>query len=124
MVSVPPSSFSDFYATLAYGPGQEYALIRDDGALLARYPAAPPGAPDQAGEGPGFRRTIATDHGGGFYTSTSPIDGVTRRFAARRLGDTPLYLSAGIATPPFARNGSLRWRLISCSAFPRPCCSS
>ena len=98
VVAVPPSSFSDFYATLASGPEQEYALIRDDGALLARYPAAPPGAPDQLGEGPGFRRTIATDPGGGFYTSTSPIDGVTRRFAARRLGDTPLYLSAGIAT--------------------------
>jgi two-component system NtrC family sensor kinase len=73
-------------------------LIREDGVLLARYPAAPPGAPDRLDETTGFRRTIAANPAGGFYTTISPVDGIRRRFATRRLDPTPLYLSAGIAT--------------------------
>jgi two-component system, NtrC family, sensor kinase len=97
-ISVPPTDFFRFYATMAYSKGLQYALIRDDGYILARFPKAPPGAPDKLDEWTGFRRTIARDPAGGFYTSTSPVDGVERRFATRRLEDTPLYLSAGIAT--------------------------
>jgi two-component system NtrC family sensor kinase len=66
-VSVPPDNFFQFYAKMAYGVGLQYALIRDDGYLLSRYPAAPPGAPDRLGEGTGFRRTIASDPAGGLY---------------------------------------------------------
>jgi two-component system, NtrC family, sensor kinase len=97
-ISVPPSNFFRFFSTMAYSKGLQYALIREDGALLARYPAAPPGATDRLDETTGFRRTIARDPAGGFYTSTSPVDGVQRRFATRRLDAAPLYLSAGIAT--------------------------
>ena len=97
-VSVPPTNFFLFFATMAYAKGQQFALVRDDGFLLARYPAAPPGAPEQLDENTGFRRTIAANREGGFYTTTSPVDGVRRRFVTRRLDDTPLYLSAGIAT--------------------------
>jgi two-component system, NtrC family, sensor kinase len=97
-ISVPPTDFFRFYATMAYSKGLQYALIRDDGYILARFPKAPPGAPDKLDESTGFRRTIARDPAGGFYTSTSPVDGVERRFATRRFEDTPLYLSAGIAT--------------------------
>jgi two-component system, NtrC family, sensor kinase len=97
-ISVPPSNFFRFFSTMAYAKGLQYALIREDGALLARYPTAPPGAPDKLDETTGFRRTIATDPAGGFYTTTSPVDGIRRRFATRRLDAAPLYLSAGIAT--------------------------
>ena len=97
-ISVPPSNFFQFFATMVYGKGLQYALIREDGYILARYPAAPPGATDKLDENTGFRRTIASDPSGGFYTSTSPVDGVRRRFAARRIDNTPLYVSAGIAT--------------------------
>ncbi len=34
---------------------------------------------------------------GGVYTSTSPIDHIERRFAYRRFGSSPLYLTSGIA---------------------------
>jgi two-component system NtrC family sensor kinase len=37
-VSIRPLDFYRFYATLAYGEGLQYALIRRDGTFLARYP--------------------------------------------------------------------------------------
>ncbi len=52
---------------------------------------------------------IAEHPEGGLYTATSGIDGVTRRYAVRPVNGTPLYVQAGIATPPFAMNGSGRW---------------
>jgi signal transduction histidine kinase len=96
-VSVLPSNFFRFFATLAYAEDQQFALIRDDGLILARYPAIPPDAPDRLDKQSGFRRTIAQSPPGATYTTTSPIDHVERHFAARRLGTTPLYLTTGYA---------------------------
>src|SRR5579872_1546723 len=96
-ISVLPSNFFHFFATLAYAEGQQFALIRDDGLILPRYPVAPTGAPDRLDQNTGFRRTIAQSPAGGSYTTTSPIDHVTRHFAARRFGTTPLYLTTGFA---------------------------
>ena len=95
--SVLPSTFERFFATMAYSAGLQYALLRDDGTFLARYPA-PPGKLSPLDERTGFRRSIAADPAGGLYTSTSPVDNIERRFGVRRLGTTPLYLTAGIAT--------------------------
>jgi signal transduction histidine kinase/CheY-like chemotaxis protein len=97
-VSVLPSNFVRFFSTLAYTQGLQYALLRDDGAILARYPDGPGGAPDVLDEHTGFRRTIARVPEGGLYTTTSPVDRVERRFGVRRFGNTPVYLSAGIAS--------------------------
>jgi len=97
-VSVVPSNFFRFYSTLAYSEGLQYALLRNDGVLLARYPTAPPGATEKLGENTGFRRTVAKNTQGGSYITTSPVDRIERSFAVRRLGQTPLYLSAGIAS--------------------------
>jgi two-component system NtrC family sensor kinase len=96
-VSVLPSNFFRFFATLAYAEGQQFALIRNDGLILARYPVAPPGAPDHLDENTGFRRTTAQSRFGGSYTTQSPIDHITRRFLARRFGSSPLYLTTGFA---------------------------
>jgi two-component system, NtrC family, sensor kinase len=97
-VSVLPSNFFRFFSSLAYTQGLQYALLRDDGIFLVRYPVAPAGAPDKLDERTGFRRTIARHPEGGLYTTTSPVDHVERHFAVRRFGETPLYISAGIAT--------------------------
>jgi two-component system, NtrC family, sensor kinase len=97
-VSVLPSNFFRFFSTLAYTEGLQYALIRNDGLILARYPVAPPNATERLDERTGFRKTIARSPLGGIYTATSPIDHAERRFAIRRLDSTPLYLTAGIAT--------------------------
>jgi two-component system, NtrC family, sensor kinase len=96
-ISVLPSNFFRFFATLAYAEGQQFALIRDDGLILARYPAIPPGAPDRLDKQTGFQRSIAQSPLGATYRTTSPIDHVERQFAARRLGATPLYLMTGYA---------------------------
>ena len=96
-VSVLQSNFFRFYTTLAYSEGLQYALLRNDGVILARYPAAPQGATQKLDENTGFRRTIAKNAQGGTYITTSPVDDIERNFAVRRLGQTPLYVSAGIA---------------------------
>ena len=48
--SVLPSNFFRFFSTLAYTQGLQYALIRNDGLFLARYPEAPTGATEQLDE--------------------------------------------------------------------------
>jgi two-component system NtrC family sensor kinase len=95
--SVLPSTFIQFFSKMAYSGGLQYALIREDGTILARYPA-PPGKLGRLDEHTGFHRTIAQNPAGGFYTATSPIDNIDRRFGVRRLGTAPLFFSAGIAT--------------------------
>jgi two-component system, NtrC family, sensor kinase len=97
-ISVLPSNFFQFFATLAYTQGQQFALIRDDGLFLARYPMAPPGAPPRLNEQSGFRRIIAATPAGGLYTNVSEVDHIERRFAARHLKGTPLYVTTGFAT--------------------------
>ena len=95
-VSVLPSNFFKFFAALAFTRGLQYALIRQDGLFLARYPEVPAGSAVQLGSQTGFRRTVVQSPAGGYYNSTSPVDGVDRRYAIRRLEGTPLYLTAGI----------------------------
>ncbi len=97
-ISVLPSNFFRFYSTLAYTEGLQFGMLRNDGLFLARYPAGPSAAAKALDEHSGFRRTIAQTPDGGLYTALSPVDGVERRFAVRRFGDTPVYLTAGIAT--------------------------
>jgi two-component system NtrC family sensor kinase len=96
--SVLPSSFFQFFSSMANGEQQQYALIRNDGFLLARYPMAPPGAADRLDDSTGFHRTVRAHPQGGTWIATSPIDHVERHFAARRIGDKPLYLTAGISS--------------------------
>jgi two-component system, NtrC family, sensor kinase len=95
-VSVLPSNFVRFFSTLAYTAGLQYALLRADGVFLARYPEAAAGAPDMLDEHTAFRRTVSQDPQGGFYTTISPVDHFEWRFAVRRFGNTPVYLTAGI----------------------------
>jgi two-component system NtrC family sensor kinase len=97
-VSVLPSNFFQFFSTLAYTEEVQYALIRSDSLVLVRYPAAPSGATNRLDEHTGFRRSIEQSPLGGIYIATSPIDHVERHIAYRRFGETPLYLTAGIAT--------------------------
>lgn len=102
-VSVLPSNFFQFYSTLAYTQGLQYALIRSDGAFLARYPKVPPGAPDRLDPNTNFHRLIAEHPEGGSYRSLSPVDQIERRYSIRRLEGTSLYLSAGIADATLRR---------------------
>ena len=94
-VAVLPSAFENFYRPLARETVASFAMIRADGAVLARYPiATTPGI--MLDENSGFRRTIAAQPGGGKYTTVSGVDGIERRFSVRRLGDLPVYATASL----------------------------
>lgn len=94
-VVISPSVFEKFYERLAENTSGSYAMIRADGAVLARYPlAVQPGIilPETSG----FRQTIAEHLSGGKYTAVSGVDGVERRFEVQRLGELPLYATASL----------------------------
>jgi two-component system NtrC family sensor kinase len=95
-ISVLPSNIFRFFSTLIYTQGLQYALVREDGLFLVRYPAVPADAPTRLGENTGFRSTVRTSPAGGFYSSISPVDNVERSYAIRKVGTRPLYLTAGI----------------------------
>src|SRR5580704_17886898 len=97
-LSVMPSDFYRFYTHLVYGEGLQYSLIRADGVFLARYPEPVTGPPKPLGVETAFRKTVAASPEGGLYWSDGPVDGIPRRFGVRRIGNTPLYVSAGIAS--------------------------
>src|SRR5262249_47270874 len=52
--SVLPSNFFQFFTSLAYTQGVQYALLREDGTILVRFPALPPGASEKLDETTGF----------------------------------------------------------------------
>jgi signal transduction histidine kinase len=95
-MSLLPSDFSRFYSHLLSGEGLQFALVRDDGVMLARYP--PISRDLRLDEHSGFHRSIAADPAGGFYTSVGGNDNVERRVGTRRLPGFPVYVIAGIAT--------------------------
>jgi two-component sensor histidine kinase len=80
----------------ARDPDALVALIREDGAILARQPpldpelnpALPPAAPLAALIRSGQERVVVR--------GTSPIDGVDRIFAIRRLERVPVYVAHGL----------------------------
>ncbi len=111
-VSIRPSIFFRFFSALAYEQGLQYALVREDGLFLARYPTVPPGAPNRLDQRTGFGRTVGASPPGGFYSSTSPVDGIDRRYAIRRLGTLPLISLQGSRAPLFATSGLRPWRPI------------
>lgn len=103
LISVLPKAFESFYATLRGNTSASYALIRDDGVVLARHPlAARPGIIlDQTS---GFRQTIQQSPEGGRYTTVSAVDGLERRFAVRKLDRLPVYVSSSLETKDVVRD--------------------
>ncbi len=96
VLSVLPLAFERFYAQLAADSGASFALLREDGKVLARYPG------DQRGfkldPSSGFREVIAHGASGDLYTTVSGIDHVERRVAVQRLPNFPLYVSSSLQT--------------------------
>ena len=95
-MSLLPSDFSRFYSHLLSGEGLQFALVRDDGVMLARYP--PISRDVRLDENSGFHRSIVADPAGGFYTAVGGNDNVERRAGTRRLPGFPIYVIAGIDT--------------------------
>jgi two-component system NtrC family sensor kinase len=95
-MSLLGSDFSRFYSRLVSSAGLQFAMVLEDGIMLARYP---PSAGDvRLGERSGFHRSIAAAPAGGFYTSVGGNDNIERRAGYRRLSGFPLYVIAAIET--------------------------
>ena len=97
-VTIAPGHFSEFYSKLARGD-DVFALVRADGAVLARWPESAAG--DQPVPGV-LTDAFASNPEGGLFTAVSRIDGVERRTGYRHVPDYPLYVAAGIDTSALA----------------------
>ena len=96
MVAVTPKVFSEFYAQLARDRNDvALSLLRADGAILARYPAPPPGL-ERFPPNSSFLLNVKRMPEGGTVTTDDSIDGAQRRIAFRKLGYADLYVSDGM----------------------------
>jgi len=98
-VAVRPSYFEEFYTLIGKTPGSLYALVRVDGAVLARYPV-PSNRARRLSPESGLRQAIVRGLDRGLYTigaDASEIDGVPRRIGFRKLPGFPVYALAGIS---------------------------
>ena len=96
-ISVSPQAFERFYEPLAKRTSASFALIREDGAVLARYPV-PATSGIKLDASTGFVQLVARSPEGGEYTSVSGIDQRERRFSARRLEGFPVYVTSSLET--------------------------
>jgi two-component system NtrC family sensor kinase len=96
-MSLLPSDFSRFYGQLTNSPGLGFAMLLEDGTILARYP---PLAEDvRLDTQTGFRGQIAANPATGFYNIYSRIDGTDHRVGFRRLRGFPVYVIAFVQVP-------------------------
>jgi two-component system NtrC family sensor kinase len=95
-VSIQPSAFESFFAGIGSGTTASVALIRQDGSILARFPV-PTNIGIKLDSTSGFLNMIASSPGGGRFTAISRVDGIERRFAARKLEGLPVYVTASLA---------------------------
>lgn len=96
-VSLRPDYLIDFYRSLFGEEPKVMLLLRDDGTVLAREPAATGTAPD-TGVFPQLL-TAPADRDG-LFTLVSPVDGVERLYARRKLPNLPVTVVYGMATAP------------------------
>src|SRR6266571_4962213 len=96
-IGIPPAEFERFYAQIGRVPGSQFSMLREDGRFLARFPSRADRSL-RLDESSAFQRTISASRLGGVYISLSPVDGIERRIATRKLGNRPVYLNAGIET--------------------------
>jgi two-component system NtrC family sensor kinase len=96
-MSLVPSDFSRFYGELTSSPGIGFALLLEDGTILARYPQLASDVPLNAQVG--IRREIANNPEGGFYSVHSPIDDTDHRVGIRRVQGFPVYVAAFVQVP-------------------------
>src|SRR5579871_4540429 len=100
-MSLLPGDFSKFYSHLATSPGLSFRLVREDGTVLARFPAAAREQPLPANSA--FKRAVQSGAASTLYTARSAADGVERRIGLKRVPGFPVYVSAGIETAEITR---------------------
>ncbi|RJF73984.1 hybrid sensor histidine kinase/response regulator [Rhodopseudomonas palustris] len=95
--SVLPDYFEGFYAKVGRDSGSYAALVREDGAILARYPAIDSNDLTVKTDGL-IGRAMTAGSVEGTVTVVSALDGIERRVAYRKLPKLPVYVYAGLET--------------------------
>ena len=90
-----PGYFSDFYTQVVESQGDAVALLRLDGALLARAPPVPDWNSRAARTGAALTIALAPP-GHGLVTTRSVVDGTERLVAVRRLRSYPVAVAYGL----------------------------
>jgi two-component system NtrC family sensor kinase len=93
-VAVRPKYFEDFYTLVGQTRGSFYSLVRDDGAILARYPFRN-NRVQRLSPTSGLRTAIDRGVTQDRFTVNSEVDGVPRRIGFRKLAGYPVYALAG-----------------------------
>jgi signal transduction histidine kinase len=98
VTSFSPEALAGFYASVVEGPQDVVALLRLDGAILARHPELPPSAPtgprpETAAQ---IAQALAMSPGARLPVVTSRFDGAQRLFVARRVGEWPVAIVYGL----------------------------
>lgn len=102
VASLPLDYVRQTFAGLALGRSGSVRLYGQDLRLIVRYPTGADAVPadvDRAANA--LRASIASQPSEGSYRARSAQDGLTRRFAYRRLGDSPLYVEVGLASADY-----------------------
>jgi two-component system NtrC family sensor kinase len=101
-ISVAPQAVENYFAGLAAKTSASFALIRQDGEILARYPL-PATTGTRLDASTAFSHLIAKSPAGGKYTTVSAIDKIERRFSARKLEGFPLYVTSSLEKDDIVR---------------------
>ncbi|MGV3632731.1 MAG: PAS-domain containing protein, partial [Pseudorhodoplanes sp.] len=94
LAGVRPSYFHHIYGSLTSSRKQSFALFRDDGLALVRYPDIDGLIGQRLPAHSPWYRTVQA--GGGLYRGAGAYDGVPRLLAVRPLSDFPLVVNVGI----------------------------
>ena len=101
--NVPLESLTRTFATIGVGRRGSISLRDADLRVFDAYPV-PPEFEKMVGEKlvvPGLLEMIQAGRDAGSYITTATVDGVERKFAARRVPDYPLYVVIGRATEEY-----------------------
>ena len=101
-MSIAPEYFINFYAKLP--PPGVFALIRDDGAILARFPDLSQRLEKLCTGIDGDAEHQGANPSEGFVTGTSTFDGHTRLFAYRKMPRYNIYVVSGIESEVIIRD--------------------
>ena len=116
--TLSPDYFSEFYRTLESAePGLSVALLREDGQLLARWPA-PPDQVSRVQPDGGLMKSMNANKSGGTLDAPSSIDGHRRLASYRKLAAYPLFVVSGIDHRPLMAGWYRDLLLLAAFTFP------
>lgn len=109
MVSYSDQLLEDLSRTLDLDAGSTVSLVRDDGQLMARFPA--PNGPVDLADTVLFTKHVPANSQGTYDSASSPVDGIARVVSYDKVEGTPIIAIASVAST--ATWGSFRGAVLT-----------